>query len=445
MNRQTGIAERSEPPPAARQPESCGRCHARRNTLTEHYEYGKPLADTHLPALLQDGLYHADGRILDEVYVYGSFAQSRMHAAGVTCTDCHNPHSGRLHGGADANAVCAQCHLPQTFAGTAHGGEQAGACVDCHMPATTYMGVDERRDHSLRIPGAGDAPTHYGQAIAAGRAGPANDTLLAALRRESPAIATATMLTLLQPSRDAGVAAAVAEGLRDADPLVRIGGLRALSALPVERRVALGSPLLRDPVRGVRVEAARTLAEVAPEVRGQDAEAFAGAVDELRSALALTASLPESAIRLAELESGLGNMDAAAGHYRHALKLDERFAPARHAYGLFLVRAGQAVRALEYLRRAAELAPSSGRYVYVYGVALHSLGHSEEAIAILAAAVDEFPGDFDIGWALATIRRDRGDIAGARAAALRLRSRFPGNADVDALLASLEAGGRPAR
>ncbi len=33
-------------------------------------------------------LYHADGQMRDEVYNYGSFKQSKMFAAGVTCSDC---------------------------------------------------------------------------------------------------------------------------------------------------------------------------------------------------------------------------------------------------------------------------------------------------------------------------------------------------------------------
>ena len=89
MNPETGIAARSEArTEPQQQPEACGRCHARRGIIAPEYEYGAPLAHTHLPALLDEGLYFADGQILDEVYVYGSFLQSRMYAAGVTCTDC---------------------------------------------------------------------------------------------------------------------------------------------------------------------------------------------------------------------------------------------------------------------------------------------------------------------------------------------------------------------
>jgi hypothetical protein len=74
----------------------CARCHARRTQMGEDYDYTQPLGQTHMLALLTPALYHADGQILDEVFEYGSFLQSRMHERGVVCTDCHDPHSGQL-------------------------------------------------------------------------------------------------------------------------------------------------------------------------------------------------------------------------------------------------------------------------------------------------------------------------------------------------------------
>ena len=77
-----------------------------------------------------------------------------MYASGVTCSDCHNPHSGKLR--AEGNSLCATCHLPSKYDTTAHHHHKpasAGAgCVGCHMPTATYMVVDPRRDHSLRVP-----------------------------------------------------------------------------------------------------------------------------------------------------------------------------------------------------------------------------------------------------------------------------------------------------
>ena len=147
------------------QVDACGRCHARRRVVSPMFEHGGSLFDHYVPATLDEGLYHADGQILDEVYVYGSFTQSRMYVAGVRCTDCHDPHSGRLREQGDA--LCMQCHSgagASRFKGMPAGaydtpahhhhakGEPGSACVDCHMPATTYMQVDPRRDHRFGVP-----------------------------------------------------------------------------------------------------------------------------------------------------------------------------------------------------------------------------------------------------------------------------------------------------
>lgn len=220
--------------------EACGRCHARRGVLTGDYAYGQPLLATHAPALLTEGLYYADGQIQDEVFEYGSFRQSRMFQAGVGCSNCHEPHSLRLR--AEGNGLCAQCHSPGKYDAAAHTGHLVapvapeGAptgvqCVDCHMPERTYMGVDRRRDHSLRIPrpdlsvrlgtpnactdchadrtaawasaaidrlhGARERPPHYGEVLNAARGGDlAAAPELARLSQDpaQPAIVRATAL-----------------------------------------------------------------------------------------------------------------------------------------------------------------------------------------------------------------------------------------------------------
>ena len=152
----------------------CGSCHSRRSQLAEGFVPGKPLLDHYEPSLVDEGLYFADGQIMDEVFVYGSFLQSKMHNAGVSCGDCHAPHSGELQ--RSGNAVCTDCHSPagstrfpglkpvvydspdhHFHAATGSHAEQSlpgsgRACVDCHMAARTYMGIDDRRDHSFRLP-----------------------------------------------------------------------------------------------------------------------------------------------------------------------------------------------------------------------------------------------------------------------------------------------------
>ena len=250
--------------------ETCAACHSRRAEIGSSAEGSNNLLDTHAVSLLREGLYHDDGQILGEVYVYGSFAQSKMYSAGVTCSDCHEPHSLELH--APGNALCTRCHVAASYDTPAHhfhepSGE-GGACVACHMPETTYMVVDPRRDHSLRVPrpdlsqaigvpnacngchadestawavastttwyGSRAPEDHYGAALHGSRSGDpsALPRLLAlALDTAQPAIVRGTALSIVGFFPSASAAQALADGLGDPEPLVRLGAVQGLTAL----------------------------------------------------------------------------------------------------------------------------------------------------------------------------------------------------------------------
>jgi tetratricopeptide (TPR) repeat protein len=454
MNLQTGIAERSQMAMRApQQPESCGRCHARRGLIVEEYEYGQPLADTHRLSLLREPLYFADGQIRDEVFVYGSFLQSRMYRAGVTCSDCHNPHSAELVTGDDPDNVCAQCHLVEKFASTGHHRHEPGqvACVDCHMPARVYMGVDARRDHSIRVPRpdlslVSDAPN----ACTGCHADQSNEWAARHSLKwwempedrglnDAPGIVRATVLANLPLPLQQDDAIVIEAALGDGDPLVRMGALQAARGLPPQLALQLAAPLLDDRIRSVRIEAAAALAPVASYLPAGMTASFAAAADEFRSAQLAIASQPAAHAALAEFEAGLGNMDKALMHSGQALKMAPNYALFRHSRGLLLVRAGRSDEALVELAEAVRLDPDVSRYTYVYAVALNSLGQPAEAIDLLEEALVKFPADFDVAWALATMLRDNGDIERASEIAGMLSSRFPDNQDVIDLLGSLGA------
>ena len=138
------------------QVQACAPCHSRRATVKEGYQPGCNFDDYFALQLLTQPIYHADGQIRDEDYVYGSFLQSKMYHNGIRCTDCHDPHSAKLiHTG---NQVCTSCHQ---HAGGKYDSEnhhhhkmgtEGAACVNCHMATTHYMELDGRRDHSFRVP-----------------------------------------------------------------------------------------------------------------------------------------------------------------------------------------------------------------------------------------------------------------------------------------------------
>ena len=445
---ETGSAKGSQSPRLDMQAETCARCHSRRTRLSDDYAHGRRILDSHRVELVTRGLYHPDGQILDEVYVYGSFVQSKMYHRGVTCTDCHEPHSARLL--AEGNNLCARCHDPKRFDTPAHHHHKPGTagtlCVECHMPTRDYMVIDPRRDHSLRVPrpdlaeriGTPDACTachtdqssawaaknvaawygegrrkefHYGDALSAMRSG----TFGAAQKLERlladpshPPIARATALAESAPFLDEIGIEGVKAGLRDPDPLVRIGALRSFDAFDGPMRLELGGILLRDPVLSVRLEALNQLAVLKADGMPKRVRAdFESVTAEFMSvqdhnadrpyahvnrglfyhrqgqlqkseaayleALALEPGSIPALANLADLYREWGRDDHGEALLRDALTRIPGSAELHHALGLLLVRKKRHQDALPILKMAADLGPEDPHLSYVYGFALTSL------------------------------------------------------------------------
>lgn len=281
----------------------CGSCHARRGLIGDQDDAGE-FHQKHNLQLPQTPLYHGDGQIADEVYVLGSFMQSKMHQRGVVCSNCHEPHSLKLR--AEGNGVCAQCHRPDIFDQPSHHqhpqNSTGAQCVNCHMPETTYMVVDPRRDHSLRIPRpdlsekfgtpnacnqchqdktvqwASDAVStwnassstkktikrkHFSEALAAGltQADDAQSQLMGlAMAGHQPAIIQAAATLALQNHFDQSALLVAQTQLHHQNPMVRAAGVELFSPLPLPQRWTDLSPLLNDSSKQVRLAVARTLA-----------------------------------------------------------------------------------------------------------------------------------------------------------------------------------------
>jgi len=497
---ETGNAVRSRPRSSAREIEMCARCHARRSPISREYVHNESLMDHYLPRLLDEGMYHADGQINDEVYVYGSFLQSRMYHAGVTCSDCHDPHSLKLR--VPGNGVCLQCHDTDKYEAASHHfhkpGSGGGRGAGCHMPPKTYMVVDPRHDHSFRIPrpdlsvtlGTPNACTNchedqsaewasekvrdwygkepqsyqrYADALEAGRRGAPDAGLkLADLVRDtaSPTIARATALAGLGRYLNPAMLDLVAQGLTADDPMLRVAALQALDTTPVFLRVELAFPALDDPVRAVRIEAARLLAPVRNDdlTLAQRAQLERGTTEYIESQMAM-AERPEAQLNLGNLYAARGDTEQAIAAYRTAAKLNPAFVPAYvnhadllrsrseeakaeqllraaleknpasgdlyHALGLSLVRQKRSREAVDALEQAAGFSPDNARYIYVYAIALDTVGYKDRAIMVLQGAQQRFPSDTDILSALVAFHRDSGNTDAAQTYADKLRNLLP--------------------
>ncbi|RDI97591.1 hypothetical protein DVT68_14950 [Dyella solisilvae] len=433
-NPASGNPARSAPLATHREVETCAVCHSRRNIIAADTAPTGRLMDTHDPVLLTDGRYYADGQQLDEVYIYGSFLQSRMYAKGVTCSDCHDPHTAKTR--AEGNALCESCHTPAVYDTAAHhmhkDGSPGSQCVACHMPSKNYMVINARPDHSIRVPRpdltvkygvpnacaschadkgaqwAADAIEkahgperkgyqHFVDALDASRHGkPGAADLLTALAGDagSPTIARATAVSELQHYPSPTAVSTLKMALGDVDPLMRAAALDALTAFPPEVRGPLAAPLADDPVLDVRVKAGRVLAGV-PDSQldaGQRAardRAFATYVQAQQA----IADRPESHFDLGLVYVERGDMASAEQAFRHALRLQPDFVPAYVNLADMYRAMGREQEASQVIDEGLAAAPGNANLLHAKGLSLVRQNRQQDALEWLARAHQAAPGN----------------------------------------------------
>jgi predicted CXXCH cytochrome family protein len=451
VNSETGNAVRSKPLQGEREIEVCAQCHSRRGQIAEGYVPGKPFLDYYRPALLEPPLYYADGQQRGEVYKWGSFLQSKMYAKGVTCSDCHEPHSGKLR--AQGNAVCAGCHLSARYDTAEHHhhppGSAGAACVACHMPTTTYMVNDPRHDHSLRVPRPdqsvkfgtpnpctgchtdhdaewaatrlrtwyGHDPQgyqHYAEAFSAEAKGDRDaGAQLRAVAADTtqPPIARATALAGLDPSGSRAALEALAAGLRAPDPLMRFGALQSMARSPLEVRATLIAPLLSDPVRIVRNEAVGVLAPLpADRLNASQRTAFERASAEYVETQRYNADRVESRVNLGSFYANRGDAVRAEDEFRAAIELDPQYVPAYvNLADLYRAR-GRDADGERSLRSGLDKAPGNASLHHALGLALVRLQHLNEALDELRRAVELEPDDARFAYVYGVALHSTGDV-----------------------------------
>lgn len=462
------IARRLQPLDDQVQVDTCGRCHARRGTLGD-YHHGLPLLDTHRLSLPREPLYYHDGQIRDEVFVYGSFLQSRMHREGVVCSNCHEPHSLQLR--AEGNGVCAQCHRPERYDTPEHHHhpvESSGAaCANCHMPETTYMVVDPRRDHSLRSPrpdlsvvmgtpnacnqchqdqspewalqalrdwgkapsGTADHPARVLQQLAAGNRNAAPRLLELVQGDEEPPIRRAAMLEALG---EAGVAAdPLTPLLRHDNPLLRLGAVRNAASLPPRERHALLRERVNDQVASVRLATAEALAEIPLQaLPATEAAALEALFREYRDTYQLHTDMPGIQLQLAIFLGQRGDAPGAEQAYRDALATNPQLLPAWLNLADLLRATGREAQAREALQEALAIAPDSGDALHAMGLLEVRSGNRDRALEYLGKAAAREQTGTRHRYVYAIALHDSSQEKAARGQLRALNSSAPGQEEV---------------
>jgi tetratricopeptide (TPR) repeat protein len=509
--RTTGLSPRE-------QIDLCAPCHSRRSSLRDNPHSNIDFMDYGIPQLLGEGFYFADGQILEEVYVYGSFMQSKMYARGVRCSDCHDAHSVKRI--KDGNALCLQCHKAAIYDTKDHhfhknegeAGEpirsEAGEilfdvgsgalCEQCHMPGRYYMGVDYRPDHGFRIPrpdlsesiGAPNAcnrchidknnqwsmdymkkwygerrRSHYGTVLEAGRNNRVealDDLIKLSGDRLYPPIVRATALELLSSHSGEGSNHAFEAALMDEEALLRQTAVRLLSEPDPGKRLRLVAPLLYDPVKAVRIQAAQSLTIIPSDQMPEELQKrFQATLAEYVQAMKHTGDFAASRHNLGNMHTNLGDIDAAVENYQKAIEIDREFYPAKvnlamlynqlsrneeagrllrevvtdnpdfhevkYSLGLLLAEGEQYEEAEALVSDAAAGMPGRARVHYNLGLLRQRLGKDLEAEASLRKALEIEPDSMDFLYALADYYLKSGKYPQARAVARQMISTNPGH------------------
>jgi tetratricopeptide (TPR) repeat protein len=432
----------------------CARCHARRAVFSDFPVYTSDLMDYMSPTLLIEPYYFPDGQILEEDYVYASFTQSKMYMTDIKCNDCHDVHSLKLVDEAlTANDLCLQCHRSDIYDTYNHhfhkkAGEEGAAliagnksyavgegalCINCHMPGRYYMGVDFRRDHSLRIPrpdlsitssspnacndchsentaewaveyinkwyGLSRRP-HFGNVFAAARRGDTSSIqglVNIALDELFPVIVRATAIYELNKFNDSLSRQTVIKSFSDPESIVRHEAVQSYIPASSEEMISLLTPLLNDPVKAVRMQAAFRM----------------------------------SSIPVAQMDSSiLREFYESLAEYRKVMEYTGEFSASRHNLGVVYQNLGMHEEAEENLLAAIridnEFYPSMANLAIVY----NQQGKNEEAEKLLRKMLSDFPEHYDAHYSLGLLLAEKGDYRGSLQSLLIAAELMPEHARV---------------
>jgi tetratricopeptide (TPR) repeat protein len=431
--------------------DNCAFCHARRNDLTGDFKPGDDFFD-HMRLTIVDGsdVFYPDGQVREEGYEFSAFLGSRMHHRGVSCLECHNPHSMKTI--LPGNWLCIRCHIGtrpdapaidpvahshhKVFGYDTNGvlinfdlmtykpketRETGGECVNCHMPQTVYMQRHWRHDHGFTVPDPlltkqhgipnacnrchQDKDAEWSVAWVEKWYGPKMDrparrrAQLIASARNGNATARDDLLNLLA-TEEIPYWRAVGAGLLgpwSGEPAVTAALLRGLAdtnALVRAECVRGLEPLVENGNSGASAAIGQRLEDPVRSVRVAAAWALRSTVSlssragsELLHSLDLHADQPVGQMQKGSFAFARNEPQQGLAHFQKAVERDPNSAPIRHELAVALSVLNRSAEAVAELEAAARLDPRNAEYSYKLGLAWNEVGDTAKTIASLETAV----------------------------------------------------------
>ncbi len=465
------------PPEKTEELEACARCHSTARDLGASDDAPfLDFFDRYALAFVTDDLFYADGQARVPVYSYNSLAQSTKHAAGVVCSDCHNPHSGTLR--KPANELCASCHDSVHFEAqqhTLHRPDHDVGCVDCHMPERPFIGADMRRDHRFSSPRPDltllDGPPSACESCHAHRPKWAATIIAAKMGNDRPPTSATTFLTAEKASADAPeklaqllndpqspdllrasalvrwqklgrftppLFLAIEAAAKNGGPLLRRAAAETSSALPTERRAKLQAVLLEDSLRSVRIAAA--MASLSGRGHAKPGAHEKKAFEEARTAALFNADQVEGLLDLAALEESIGSPESTNELYELCATRYPQHAVVFEHWVEALKRMGSPEEVQRIVSRGLQLHPTSPVLLFARGRHLVKEGKLREALPLLQKAFDAAPQSVkkEYGYVYAVTVDQLGDWAEGIAILRLLKKEYPEATEIGEALSLFE-------
>lgn len=406
---------------------TCAPCHARISEINKTHLNSKEIMDNYIAQIPDSEFYYADGQVKDEDYIYTSFLQSKMYAKGVSCINCHNPHSTRLK--RIGNQTCTQCHLTTKYDVPTHTfhpkGTPSASCVNCHMPGKLFMGNDYRHDHSFRVPRP-DLSVKYGTPNACSNChkDKSEKTLAAAIvkwygpkrkyhfaedlipgskidansekhlnnlidNKFVPKIIKATATFYLGQIQTETSLNILLARLKSKDAQNRYRALKSLASFSGSSWIDAVGPLLSDKVRAVRIAAADLYITIPLEqIPGHYSDAFALANIELKSSLTYQTDFSTGNVMLADYYLKLQDYKNAEKFYLRGLKKDSNMNYALLNLSALYNIVGKNDEALNSLKKAILNDPKNERIYYNMALIYNEIGNKEAAEKSFSKAIE---------------------------------------------------------
>ncbi|MDD1825374.1 tetratricopeptide repeat protein [Photobacterium sp. ZSDE20] len=436
------------------QVQTCAQCHSRRTQLNETGDHvNGSFFDKYRLSLITPELYHNDGQIYDEDYVYGSFLQSVMAEKGVTCTNCHDPHTAELK--IAEEAVCSQCHIASEYTPEKHtfheANTEASQCTTCHMPETTYMEVDPRRDHSWHIPRPDisqhiQTPNvctschedqtdqwadqqigkwfpdskyrnqqHFAVAFYADSIGHrgAEDALAYSAQDSSLSnIIRASSIERLGGNTGKNTLISLARAVKHDDEMIRLGVVQGSSGFPFTDRWQILEPLLKAPVLSIRSETAGALVRYWGEMNPLQKDQIKPALEEYIEIQQFNADRGFGRTNLGNVYRDLGQHDKAIKFYQGAIEIEPYFENS-YANLADLYRAlGDEPKALATLKQGIQAQPKSSVLPYSAGLSMLRVKDYKQATNYLKQAAETAQTDPQY-WYVYGLALEKSDVLAA--------------------------------